>query len=522
MSEDALQQRTFMLNKWVTIVFNNFKGLPREAQTLLVEFITAEKGDGDRIAVHLSSLMFGSVRSSSVESLVPAPSFSLEQLEELSRPVAVGSFLWVSVGRGDMLPKPGDSRLHPSYRTALSLRSYAELSPSLRQATAVGAYSDLLSRQRGFPQALLAVSRPFDGYRTLRAALEPLGVCPGPFPRTLLRSAAGLQATPEELALRTAQLHGWMGALLAGYGTLSEPAQALVDRFLAQDCGDTDQQALALLKGDPPGPKKPLEAPVEPLPPALEESELAQPTLLGGFGLLRVLRSDRPLPKADGEARLHTAYTTSLRVLRLDELPQRDLLDEELYCQATAGLLPCEVSRPFDGYRGLRKQLEAAGVAPEAFPASFAKSLVGIELSPAELQERAALLNHWMGRLFLRYRDLPDPAQRILEEFLRIERDDPANPNVKTLLAILAGSFEPELRSIRSTSHKGVMSRKYGSGTNVLAPHYGPTPVEVSNGLGDSSEDKFDSVDINDVDVRKTAKTQVEVVDSKGCKCLVM
>lgn len=101
-----------------------------------------------------------------------------------------------------------------------------------------------------------------------------------------------------------------------------------------------------------------------------------------------------------------------MRLRRLDELPEDTVaeIDEALYMEM-AWAATGDTTRPFDGYRQLQKELELLGVyskgaatAPTSsssssldgavvllevpFPATFKKSLVGMELTSSELAER--------------------------------------------------------------------------------------------------------------------------------------
>lgn len=96
-------------------------------------------------------------------------------------------------------------------------------------------------------------------------------------------------------------------------------------------------------------------------------------------------------------------------------------------------------------------------------------------------------------------------------------------------------SFDPTLRSVRTTSHHGFMSRKYGSGTDLIQLGKGSgsfsgaavEPIKQGDSQSPESVGRLDSVDlVVDEDPKGIKDTkgvkQAEVVGGIGCNCALM
>eukprot|EP01031_Cornospumella_fuschlensis_P027566 gene27566-33292_t len=233
LSEDALQERCYMLNKWVQAVFVNYPNYPPAAQKLLSEFLSLDDKDEahevnkDKILAMLGKsvadanspisaptnspapaateaaaaapsapLVKSLSASASVRSNSPAPStaqrinsqrsmqragsvdstitttqYTGAELAEYSKENVLAPCLAVSVMRGDMMPKEdGESKLHHSYETIVRILPWEETSFPDKDALDGEAYA----AHAKLPP--IAVQRPFDGYRTLKLQLEELGL----------------------------------------------------------------------------------------------------------------------------------------------------------------------------------------------------------------------------------------------------------------------------------------------------------------------------------------------------------
>eukprot|EP01036_Dinobryon_divergens_P024596 gene24596-33064_t len=486
MSEDALRQRCVMLDQWFRFLMENFSSLPAAAQSLITQFISDDQSHP--VIVHLAALTSPTTPTltSPAEEVGRQGSTSGDlseaRLLELSRPTAVtgtgtgtGSIYTVVVRKGPMLPKrPGETKLHHSYETQISV--------------AAGA----LGRRGAEVRSTLSVCRVFDGYRTLKRDLEAAGL---------------LTAEPdEENSARVVLLNAWMGQLLRCFSSLTAAAQEILLQFLLpeEDRQSELRGALrSLLRGDPdpavtanpptpPGSRtasvdgseaaevreRPLSAALGTLLSGELLAALAQPTLINQFASVLVTKSDAAVQKNDcsgsssgsGSGRLHIAYTATLRIVSVGEL-EPDLLanlDEGRYDSATgSGTVFVSVSLAFSAYRELSRQLEGCRVfcmdnealrdgepgdmiIDAAFPPTLSKSKLGLALTPAELLRR--------------YKDLPVGAKDLVKSFFHIDPEDPAEPHMQTLVDILDGSFTAPvvLTDLRSSSHRGIMSRKFG------------------------------------------------------------
>jgi hypothetical protein len=109
------------------------------------------------------------------------------------------------------------------------------------------------------------------------------------------------------------------------------------------------------------------------------------------------------------------------------------------------------VAFTFDRYRSLKQELESVGVFTREnirgvndyndamsklynggvnsilaikldcdFPRTYKKSSMGISLSESEIQERAALLNNWMGKLLKAFQKFSPAAQQKIVDFLEL------------------------------------------------------------------------------------------------------
>ena len=143
-----------------------------------------------------------------------------------------------------------------------------------------------------------------------------------------------------------------------------------------------------------------------------------------------------------------------IRILTYPELtnPEKKDMDVEQYGRLSR-LPPLSVSKVFDGYRTLMRQLEEKRVYSKdrletsastggcvvldaVFPPTYGKSSLGIGLTEAEKQERTTKLNMWMAALLAKYAHCTPEAQELIHAFLSLDEDNPAEPANKTIHAV--------------------------------------------------------------------------------------
>jgi hypothetical protein len=127
---------------------------------------------------------------------------------------------------------------------------------------------------------------------------------------------------------------------------------------------------------------------------------------------------------------------------------------------------PISLTLAFDGYRNLKTELEQFGIFTRTnqsganayneeiaqlyslesnkhmlavvldceFPRTFKRSAMGISLSETQLQERCALLNHWMGLLLKGFVSFSPKAQELLLTFFAMPYTNRNDTNVHRLV----------------------------------------------------------------------------------------
>ena len=122
-------------------------------------------------------------------------------------------------------------------------------------------------------------------------------------------------------------------------------------------------------------------------------------------------------------------------------MPGKSDVDADTYTVMLAFLRPIRVSKTFDSYRSLKENLEKAGVyfseastnppnclvVDAPFPKTFAKSVMGFTLSEAQVAQRVALLNNWMGKILAAYSSFSGSAQNLITTFFSVASHIPSD-----------------------------------------------------------------------------------------------
>jgi hypothetical protein len=164
---------------------------------------------------------------------------------------------------------------------------------------------------------------------------------------------------------------------------------------------------------------------------------------------VKVVQGEKLLRKSN-DSKLHSGYELRIRILSYGELsnPEKIDIDVDQY-RRLSSLPPFVVSKVFDAYRSLMRTLEekrvfskdkvdtsigGSVVIDAPFPVTYGKSSLGIGLSDAEKAERASQLNVWMAALLTKFAFCTPEAQAVVEAFLGMEEDNPAEPANKYIM----------------------------------------------------------------------------------------
>lgn len=161
--------------------------------------------------------------------------------------------------------------------------------------------------------------------------------------------------------------------------------------------------------------------------------------------------------KKPKEQAKHPGYTTAIRILPYTEVQysQKAMIDIDAYLRTVSvggsGPYHISVTKAFDGYRALHKRLESfsiychdakgiptngAVIIEASFPRTFKRSSLGLGLSDSQLRTRTAELNRYMGALMTKYHLYPREAQEVINNFVLLDDDNPAEPHSKLLLSM--------------------------------------------------------------------------------------
>eukprot|EP01038_Epipyxis_sp_PR26KG_P004348 gene4348-6152_t len=88
------------------------------------------------------------------------------------------------------------------------------------------------------------------------------------------------------------------------------------------------------------------------------------------------------------------------------------------------------------------------------FPKTYARSAMGLGLTETQLATRVVMLNSWFGELLVRFSELPNEAKERVMEFLEMDLDNPAEPQNKIYYSILNNTFvPPQRKSVQNGSN---------------------------------------------------------------------
>eukprot|EP01032_Pedospumella_encystans_P008724 gene8724-10322_t len=215
----------------------------------------------------------------------------------------------------------------------------------------------------------------------------------------------------------------------------------------------------------------------------------ARETVVGGFLGVTVKKGSQLVRKKD-DSKLHHSYETFMRLLPLPEVVYtqgkgKAEIDPDVYAEQVANT-QLKVVLAFDSYRELKNDLERVHVyssdnptdssvarqngykvividAP--FPPTLKKSALGVSLTEAQVEQRAAMMNNWMGILLKNFNVLPRDGKELMTDFLgmpSVYSDQAATtPQYTIIHNILRGQYvPPKLANGGSSSPKSPHSPK--------------------------------------------------------------
>jgi hypothetical protein len=80
------------------------------------------------------------------------------------------------------------------------------------------------------------------------------------------------------------------------------------------------------------------------------------------------------------------------------------------------------------------KSMNGCIVIEAKFPRTHKRSAFGISLTEKEIMQRTAELNHWLGALLAKFPQFTSTVQELIQEFLQLDDDNPAEPQNKVIL----------------------------------------------------------------------------------------
>jgi hypothetical protein len=173
--------------------------------------------------------------------------------------------------------------------------------------------------------------------------------------------------------------------------------------------------------------------------------ELSKETIVNDFLVCSVTKGDM-IAKKKEDSRRHHGYLATIRIRYFEEIEREDKTRFDQNAYNNISLLPAKsILKVFDGYRSLKVSLEekdvfsldrekqakdkvGAVLIAAFFPKTYARSSLGLGLGENEIRTRTAELNYWFGRLLVQYSELSPEAQEMVNEFLELDEENPAEP----------------------------------------------------------------------------------------------
>jgi hypothetical protein len=186
--------------------------------------------------------------------------------------------------------------------------------------------------------------------------------------------------------------------------------------------------------------------PTDSAPPnANQLMELSKEIIVNDFLVCSVTKGDM-IAKKKEDSRRHHGYLAAIRIRYFEEIEREDKSKFDQNAYNNISLLPAKsILKVFDGYRSLKVSLEekdvfsldrekqakdkaGAVLIAAFFPKTYARSSLGLGLGENEIRTRTAELNYWFGRLLLQYSEMGLEAQEMVNEFLELDEENPAEP----------------------------------------------------------------------------------------------